>query len=483
VTSGVAHHDSPFALGPDAERLLAERAERAVAFARRDRGTAVASVTVPLPAGLDLSAVVLAARTGDDRFFCLEQPDRAGFALAGLGVAVALEAAGPGRFEQVSRRLRDLGRRTLADDPGRDPSRPPAAGPVFVGGFAFAHDGGRAPEWSSLPPVALVLPDVALSRYGDETRLTLNLAAEGDEAPEALVDRGRARLASLAPASMPLLDPDPLGRARVAGAAPPAHYEAAVARAVERIAAGEIEKIVLAREVRVHGTADHAPGPVLDALRAAFPACYCWCVGTPELAFVGASPELLVRRDGARAQTVALAGTTRRSADPAVDDHLGEQLLRSAKDRAEQQIVARRIERTLDPVSLWVTAGEEPGLAKVQNVQHLATPIRAQLARPLGALELAGLLHPTPAVGGEPRSAAEPLIPALEGLDRGWYAGGVGWTDLAEDGEFCVALRCALLRGRTAHLYAGCGIVRDSVPAEELAETEVKLQALLPLLS
>ena len=120
---------------------------------------------------------------------------------------------------------------------------------------------------------------------------------------------------------------------------------------------------------------------------------------------------------------------------------------------------------------------------KVQNVQHLATAIRAQLARPLHTLELAGLLHPTPAVGGEPRAAAEPLIPALEGLDRGWYAGAVGWTDLAEDGELCVALRCALLRGATAHLYAGCGIVVDSVPADELAETEVKLQALLPLLS
>ncbi len=121
-------------------------------------------------------------------------------------------------------------------------------------------------------------------------------------------------------------------------------------------------------------------------------------------------------------------------------------------------------------------------LVKVQNVQHLATPIRAQLAESRSAVELAGMLHPTPAVGGEPAAVAEPLIPALEGLDRGWYAGAVGWTDMAEDGEFCVALRCALLRGPVAHLYAGCGIVADSVPADELAESEVKLQALLPLL-
>ncbi len=480
---GSTHEDPPFALAPAAERLLLERAERALALARRNGRPAVASVTVPLPAGLDLSAVVLAARRPGDRFFCLEQPEREDFVLAGLGAALSVEASGPGRFAETARRVRELASRTLADDAGRDPGRPPAAGPVFVGGFAFADDGGGSPEWSSLAPATLVLPEVSLARYGEEARLTLSLAAGPDDRPDSLMERGRARLGELAPATMPLLDPDPVGRARVAGAAAPSHYEAAVGRAVERIAAGELQKIVLAREVRVHGTKDHDPAPVLDALRAAFPACYCWCVGTPELAFVGASPELLVRRDGARAQTVALAGTTRRSADPAVDDHLGEQLLQSPKDREEQAIVARRIERTLEPVSLWVAAGDEPGLAKVQNVQHLATPIRAQLARPLHVLELAGLLHPTPAVGGEPRSVAGPLIPALEGMDRGWYAGGVGWTDLGEDGEFCVALRCGLLRGPTAHLYAGCGIVRDSVPADELAETEVKLQALLPLLT
>jgi isochorismate synthase len=241
--------------------------------------------------------------------------------------------------------------------------------------------------------------------------------------------------------------------------------------------------VVLAREVRAHAGAPHDPAPVFGALREVFPACYCWCVGTPELAFVGASPELLVRRDGQRAQTVALAGTTRRSADPAVDDHLGEQLLQSPKNREEQLIVERRIQRTLDPVSLWVAASDEPVLVKVHNVQHIATAIRAQLADPVSVVELAGRLLPTPAVGGEPRERALPLIPALEGFDRGWYAGAVGWTDLAEDGEFCVALRCALLREGVAHLYAGCGIVRDSVPAEELAETEVKLEALLPLLS
>jgi salicylate biosynthesis isochorismate synthase/menaquinone-specific isochorismate synthase len=157
--------------------------------------------------------------------------------------------------------------------------------------------------------------------------------------------------------------------------------------------------------------------------------------------------------------------------------------MRSDKDREEQAIVTRRIARALRPHAVWVAAPDEPSIIRVANIQHLATPIRAQLTYPVSAVELAGLLHPTPAVGGEPHAAAAPEIPALEGLDRGWYAGCIGWTDANEDGEFCVGLRCALLRGAEARCYAGVGVVRDSDPAAELAETEVKLGALLPVLA
>jgi salicylate biosynthesis isochorismate synthase/menaquinone-specific isochorismate synthase len=483
MRAGTLAAPRPFALGEAAVGRLEQRVGQASALTRREGGRAIAAVTVPLDADVDLSAVVLGARRPDERVVCLEQPDRGGFALAGLGAAAVVEGRGERRFAEVAGRARELGRRTFAGDPAKDPNRPPAAGPVLVGGFAFSDDGGSSPEWSSLPPAALVLPEFVLARHRGEARLTVCVAVEGDLAPDAALELALQRLAGLRPATMPLLDPHPAEPTRVAGAAPPSHHEQAVQGALQRIQAGGLDKIVLAREVRAHAARAHDPAAVLGALRAAFPACYCWCVGTPEAAFVGASPELLVRRDGRRAQTVALAGTTRRSADPAVDDHLGERLLRSPKEREEHAIVARHIEQALEPVSLWVAASEDPVLVKVQNVQHLATAIRAQLAEPLHTLELAGMLHPTPAVGGEPRDAALPLIPALEGLDRGWYAGAVGWTDLAEDGEFCVALRCALLRGRVAHLYAGGGIVRDSVPADELAEIEVKLQALLPLLS
>ena len=190
-----------------------------------------------------------------------------------------------------------------------------------------------------------------------------------------------------------------------------------------------------------------------------------------------------MRRSGATAATVALAGSTRRSADPAVDDHLGEALLRSAKDRSEHDFVVDRITRSLRPHAVWVEAAPEPGLVKVANIQHMASPIHAQLSQPRSAIELAGLLHPTPAVGGEPPEGVQETIASLERLDRGWYAGPVGWMDAAEDGEFCVALRSALLRDRIAHLFAGAGIVADSDPAAELAETELKLAATLPLLT
>jgi salicylate biosynthesis isochorismate synthase/menaquinone-specific isochorismate synthase len=264
---------------------------------------------------------------------------------------------------------------------------------------------------------------------------------------------------------------------------PPQHYEAAVARAVELIRAARLEKIVLAREVQVHAPRAHDPHAVLGVLRDEFPSCFVFAVGRGDATLIGASPELLVRREGQRVSTLALAGSTRRSADPAVDAHLGEQLLRDRSYREEHAIVARRIERNLRPHAVWVAAAPEPELVQIANIQHLATPIRAQLASPMDALALAGTMHPTPAVGGEPLAAAEPLIPALEGLDRGWYAGPVGWTDATGDGEFCVALRCALLRGELARCFAGNGIVRDSDPAAELAETEIKLAALLPLLA
>jgi salicylate biosynthesis isochorismate synthase/menaquinone-specific isochorismate synthase len=426
----------------------------------------------------DPVAAVFGSRRAADRWFAWEEPDR-GFALAGLGVAHEAISRGPDRFSDLVAECTAVTRDRIGSEPAGLPS---GAGPVWSGGFAFDANGGGAPQWSSFPPALLTLPELSLCRDRGTTWLTMS-AITGGEPPEAILERVRRRLGSLAEAPLPMLDPDPSRETRIASVEPPSAFEGAVESAVSRIRAGEMEKVVLAREVTVDAPRAHDPAALFGALRELFPSCFCFCVGSPEGAFLGASPELLVRRRGAGVATVALAGSTRRSADPSIDDHLGEQLLRSAKDRSEHEIVVRRIARTLRSSAVWVEAEEEPGLIRVANIQHLATPVHAQLAEPLSAVELAAILHPTPAVGGEPREAALAAIGELEPMDRGWYAGPVGWMDTTEDGEFCVALRSALLRDRTAHLYAGGGIVADSDPAAELAETEVKLGALLPLLA
>jgi isochorismate synthase len=443
-----------------------------------DRRTLV-SVTVATDVA-DPCAAIFASRLASDRWFCWEQPDR-DFALAGLGVAHEAFSRGHGRFGDVAEQCLRAGGDALLEQP---PGLPAGAGPVWLGGFAFEPEGGGNSTWSSLPPGSLVLPELSLCRSGGRAFLTVNaVVAPGDDAEERLA-RTSARLAGLRrQASLPLLDPHPTSHASIRSARPPGEFEAAVAAATARIGAGEMSKVVLAREVVVEAGAAHDPAALFGAMREQFPACFCFCCGTPEAAFIGASPELLVRRAGAGVSTVALAGSTRRSSDPAVDDHLGEQLLRSDKDRREQRIVAERIVRALRPHAVWVEAAAEPEIVKVANIQHLATPVLAQLAESHSAIELAGILHPTPAVGGEPWSAAARAIAELEGMDRGWYAGPVGWMDATEDGEFCVALRSALLRDREAHLFAGVGVVAGSDPAAELAETEVKLQALLPLLA
>ena len=470
---------SAFGLAAGDRERLAGRLAEGVRRAQRSGKAVLVAVTVPAAGDVDPTAVVATSRSAGEPWWVLEQPEREGSALAALGCAVALDARGPDRFASVAARWRALVGRALLDAP----DGPGGSGAVAVGGFAFAPEGGASPPWTGFPPASLHVPEVALARRGGEARLTAAVLAGPDDLPEQLLARVERRLAGLHAAPLPLLDPHPAARVRVASAMPPEHYEAAVARAVERIRAGALEKVVLAREVAVHAGTPHDPAAVLGVLREAFPACHVLCVGRGDAAFVAASPELLVRRDGLRASTLALAGSTGRSADPAVDDHLGERLLRSDKDSGEHAIVVRRIERSLGEHAVWVTSAPEPVVVKVANIQHLATPVRAQLARPIAAVELAGALHPTPAVGGEPFADAAALIPALEGMDRGWYAGPVGWTDANEDGEFCVALRSALLDGPVARCYAGVGVVRDSDPAAELAETEIKLQALLPVLA
>ena len=344
-------HD-PFALDDEARAELRARCERAVRRARRGGGEVLVGLTVAVDPAVDPSAVVFASRRAGEDWFCFEQPDRGGAALAALGAVRRFEASGPGRFGDVAAAWRELAGSAVAGTP----AGPAGAGLVAVGGFAFAPDGGAAPHWAGYGSGELVVPEVALARRDGEVRLTLAALAAPDDVPEELADRIAARAAELRERPLPLLDPAP------AGPLPDRERGAARAlrggrrprrRAHPRRRAREDRARPRGRRPRARAArrGRRLRGParrlrlLLRLLRR-----------PRRRAFVAASPELLVRREGLRTSTVALAGSIRRSADPAVDDHLGEQLLRSAKDREEQAIVARRIARALRPHAVWVAA-------------------------------------------------------------------------------------------------------------------------------
>ncbi|WP_026912255.1 isochorismate synthase [Patulibacter minatonensis] len=462
----------------DRDRLLAH-ARTARRRATRSGRPVLAAITVDAPPTLDAMATVASGRLPGEAWSVYGQRDRDGQVLATLGCVEALEAEGPERFRLVARAWSTRSADAVADAGAGEE----AEGLVAVGGFAFADDGASTLAWDGFAAASLVVPTLALAGRSGRVRATIAVLVRATDDPEELVGGALARVDVVEPARAPLLDPDPASRARIVSALPPAHYEHAVQSGVDRIRAGAFEKIVLAREVQVAGRATPDPAAVIGVLHEAYEGCVVLAVGRGDRTFIAATPELLVRRAGNRVATLALAGTTGRSSDPAVETHLGEHLMRSAKNREEHAIVVRRIVERLDDLAIWTTAAPRPEVVKAASAQHLATPIRAHLATAVGVLDLVERLHPTPAVGGFPEPAALPLIPALEGMDRGWYAGPVGWIDATGDGDFSVALRSALLEPELARCFAGVGVVEGSDPAAELAETEIKLQALLPLLS
>jgi isochorismate synthase len=274
------------------------------------------------------------------------------------------------------------------------------------------------------------------------------------------------------------------GPAEIGNGGPDA-YVARVQRALADIRAGVLQKVVLARAV--HVTARSAIDPVawLVALRERFPACTLFAVGEGEAVFLGASPEQLVRVEGNTVATVALAGTAPRGASQAADRALGEALCDSRKNGDEHAFVVRHLQSTLAECCDAVEVAPEPRLLRTRTVQHLCTELRARRRpeAPVSLLELTARMHPTPAVGGAPREAALQWLVEHEGIDRGWFASPVGFLQSNGDGEFDVALRSALVRGRCATAWAGAGIVARSEPRAEFTETELKLRTVLgPLL-
>lgn len=470
-------HEPPLTLSPAAIERLRERVRRAAARKSGPQLLVSASSRVQLHA--PLSDLLRGARLDGSPWALIQQPSNAGRGLLALGAATSLTVPGDGprRLSSVARDWNQLASRALADPPGGVPG----AGLVLIGGMAFAPGGGTAGTWTGFGAGDFVVPETSIAVDGDEAVLTVTLSvAPGDDASSGLAG-AKLPSALLVPESAPPEDPfleAPQTRSVLAAS----HFSEAVRRATAQIADGEFEKVVLARELEVVAAQPWDVPAVLERLSASFPDCFVFGVGRGTGSMVGASPELLLRREGQRAETVALAGSARRSDDPSVDEHLAAGLLQSTKDRHEHQLVVQRITGALRPASLWVTAQPQPQVISVANIHHLATPIRAQLRGHSGLLELVDELHPTPAVGGTPSVAALEAIPQLEGFDRGWYTGPIGWIDRAGDGEFFVGLRSGVIRGSVARLFAGVGVVGASDPHDELAETEVKLQAVLSAL-
>ncbi|MDU0349047.1 isochorismate synthase [Actinomyces sp. MRS3W] len=398
---------------------------------------------------------------------------REGYGLVGWGRVLCLEACGPDRIEA----LRTAWRATVYASWWRDPLVRPGTGPVALGTIAFSP--------VSAATSVLVVPRVLVGLDAVGTWVT-TAVPEGQKHPALadLLDELRA-----AGPLTPVSPPGDSAPVVATGSLTEEAYLAAVAQTQRRMAAGEARKVVLARDVLVSPPAPLATGDLLRRLGAGYPSCWSFAVD----AMVGATPELLVRLSGRRLASRVLAGTARRSpGEPAAREReaarLAQWLEASSKNRAEHELARSSALTALEPLCSVVEASA-PHVLTLPNVLHLATDITGVAAGDTGALSLVRALHPTAAVCGTPTAAAARIIADVEGMDRGRYAGPVGWVDWHGEGEWCIALRCAALPPggagpqAPARVFGGGGIMPDSVPADELAETQAKMRPMLSALT
>jgi menaquinone-specific isochorismate synthase len=369
---------------------------------------------------------------------------RRGEGIVGWGVAASLRTTGATRFDDAVDWWRDVADAAVV----RDELNVPGSGLVCLGSFAFADEPGDS---------VLVVPRVVVGRRGDRSWVTLIGDDELTPAP-ALARQPAPR----APGNVVFTDGD----------VDSAEWEAIVARAVSRINAGELEKVVLARDLVA--TTD-------EPLDVRWPLCrlgdtyeMCWTFHVDGL--FGATPELLVRRERGLITSRVLAGTIRRTGHDQRDIALAATLARSSKDLEEHEYAVRSVAESLAPHCTSMNVPESPFVLHLPNVMHLATDVAGVVPDTDSStvLELAAALHPSAAVGGTPTKVAVEMIHEIEGMDRGRYAGPVGWMDASGDGEFGIALRSAEYAGTRVRLFAGCGIVADSDPEAELAEAQAK---------
>lgn len=376
---------------------------------------------------------------------------RRGEGMVGWGVAARLQVRGVERFSRTQRWWAELCDRLVIDDS----VSVPGSGPIAFASYSF--DPNDASE--------VVVPSVLIGQRSGQTWVTV-IHRAGDEQVE--IHPGER---PSTPASVKWHD----------GALSAPEWEKIVGRAVDRINAGELDKVVLARDVvaEVEGPIDKRW--ILGRLAQGYPTCWTFEVA----GLVGATPELLVRRTGDLVTSRVLAGTVRRRGDAQTDHGLAQQLLASDKDLAEHAYAVRSVARALAAHCTDMDVPESPAVLELANVQHLATDVTGRLADDAPLLALAASLHPTAAVCGTPTERALGVIAELEGMSRDRYAGPVGWFDARGDGEFGIALRCAHVDERAGRVraFAGCGIVAGSDPERELAESNAKLVPIREALS
>lgn len=397
-----------------------------------------------------------------------------GLEIVGGGAAARLRAAGPDRFE------------TLREDAGRlfsdlDADLPSPARPRAFGGFSFHAGHEPAPPWEGFPAAEFVVPRVQLTRTDETTWLTVSRYGPdaGSETVEAELDRVRSDLTAH-PAMQPSAAPP--GIASTARTTPREEWTRQVRAATDRIAAGTLSKVVLAQALEVELETGIEIPDVLERLRRTYPECYRFLIEPTESAsFFGAPPERLVSLSGRQVETEALAGSAARGETPEEDHELMTSLLESEKIQHEQGVVVDTIREQLEPLGEVRVA--EQTVRKLATIQHLRTPIRADLAADEHVLSIVEALHPTPAVGGLPPEEAWETIRGTETFERGWYAAPVGWFDADGNGEFAVAIRSGVASDDLVTLFAGNGIVADSDPDEEWEEVQLKYRAILDALA
>ncbi|MCY3880800.1 MAG: isochorismate synthase [Chloroflexi bacterium] len=393
--------------------------------------------------------------------------------LFGFGRALDLGSAAGARLAAAAPALRE------AADEHRAGEVDPLARPRFFGGARFdASAPSLEHAWEAFGAWRFVLPEVIVALHGGRLSASLTLAVRPQQTREGVAASVAAAIARVALPSGPA--PTPPRYQRTGPDAP--HWRNAVTQALAEIAAGRYRKVVLALQARCHSLTPHDVSATLTALAERYDGCFVFGYRLGDSSWVGASPELLVSLERGRVRALSLAGTSARGLDAAEDDELAGALIASKKERSEHDLVVRATREALDPLCAELSVPDAPRILRMEGIQHLQTPIEGRAAPGVDVLDALLAMHPTPAVGGSPREPALDAIARLEGMDRGWYAGPIGWMDMNGEGAFAVALRSALLHGREALLYAGAGIVSGSDPDRELAEAELKLRPLLEAL-